>query len=153
LDDEEHLVLRVVMVPRERPPELHELHLLSVQLGDDLGAPVLREEPELLGEVDLPDHGPEHSQPVHARSHGDSGPPLAWYVRAAMVEPIVPFCRERSALLRVVSLFALAACGESSPGATQATENDAGDAAAAVDSGASADGSVAPGSDASSNAD
>ena len=43
LHDEEKLILVVVVVPDERPLELDELHLLAVQLGDDLGLPLLAE--------------------------------------------------------------------------------------------------------------
>src|SRR5512140_1614556 len=53
LDDEEHFVFRLVLVPRERSLELHELHVLPVQLGDDLRIPVRGAERELLPEVDL----------------------------------------------------------------------------------------------------
>src|SRR5262249_26823113 len=53
LDDEEHLVLILVVVPHERPSELDQLDLLTVQLTDDFGLLVVSEEAELLNEVDL----------------------------------------------------------------------------------------------------
>jgi hypothetical protein len=41
-DDEEEFVLGVVVVPDERPLELDQLHLLAVQLADDLRFPLGR---------------------------------------------------------------------------------------------------------------
>jgi len=52
-DTEEQLVLAFVMVPYERPAELHQLHFLPIELADNLGTPVLGNERELLSEVDL----------------------------------------------------------------------------------------------------
>jgi hypothetical protein len=46
-------LLVLVVMPDELAPHLHELHLLAVELGDDLGAEVLGDLGELLGEGDL----------------------------------------------------------------------------------------------------
>src|SRR3712207_8662986 len=44
---QEELVLHLVVVPDELPQHLHELHLLAVQLADDLRAPVDRKSTRL----------------------------------------------------------------------------------------------------------
>src|SRR5688572_8122936 len=49
----EQLVLVVVVMPHEGAFELDELHFLPVQLTDDLGPPMLVDEPQFLGQVDL----------------------------------------------------------------------------------------------------
>jgi len=53
LENEEQLVFVLVVVPHELALELDELHVLAVELADDARTPVLRELPELLGEVYL----------------------------------------------------------------------------------------------------
>jgi hypothetical protein len=53
LEDEEELVGLVVLVPDELSLDLDDLDVVVVQLADDLGAPVLGEQRELLREVDL----------------------------------------------------------------------------------------------------
>ena len=53
LDDEEEFVLVVVVVPDERPLELDQLHLLAVQLADNLRLPLVAELRQLLAEVHL----------------------------------------------------------------------------------------------------
>ena len=55
--DEEQLILPIVVVPDELALEPDHLHVGVVQLGDDLRAPRLVESRELLGQVDLVDHG------------------------------------------------------------------------------------------------
>src|SRR5713101_7141270 len=50
--DQEHLFHVVVVVPRECPLHLDQFDLLAVQLGHDLGLPLLREPGKLLGDVD-----------------------------------------------------------------------------------------------------
>jgi hypothetical protein len=52
-DDEEKFVLVVVVVPDERPRELHQLDLLTVKFANDLRFPLLAEQPQFLGKVDL----------------------------------------------------------------------------------------------------
>ena len=56
LDDEGQLVLRLVVVPRERTRDPHDLHVLPIQLTDDLRTAVVGEERELFGEVHLVGH-------------------------------------------------------------------------------------------------
>ena len=56
LHDEKHLVLVLVEVPRERPEELRDLHVLPVELADDLRHVSLVEPRELLGKADLIHH-------------------------------------------------------------------------------------------------
>ena len=53
LQDEEQLVFVLVSVPNELSLEFHELHVMSVQLANDLWAPEVREQLELLLEVDF----------------------------------------------------------------------------------------------------
>src|SRR6266404_9384156 len=53
LVDQEEFVLVLVPVPDERALELDELHVLSVQLTDDLRVPMGSEQGELLSQVDL----------------------------------------------------------------------------------------------------
>ena len=53
LDDQEELVLVLVVMPDEVALELDDLDLVVVQVADDLGLPVVREERELLEQVDL----------------------------------------------------------------------------------------------------
>jgi len=48
--NEKELVLVFVMMPREDAGELDELQFLAVQLGHDLGPPMLVKERELFGE-------------------------------------------------------------------------------------------------------
>src|SRR5262245_31421999 len=50
---EEELVLGLVMVPDELPAKLDELDLLAVQLSHDFRTPVLGDQPEPFGEIDL----------------------------------------------------------------------------------------------------
>ena len=58
LHHEKEFILPVMAVPDELTLELRELDVLSVQLSDDLRRPLVGEEGELFGEVDLVDlHG------------------------------------------------------------------------------------------------
>jgi hypothetical protein len=41
--DQEHFVCTIVGMPRELTLELNELHFLSIELGDHLGPPMLRD--------------------------------------------------------------------------------------------------------------
>ena len=50
-DHEEKFVFDIVMMPDELALQLHKLYVEVVQLADDLGAVVVGEERELLGEV------------------------------------------------------------------------------------------------------
>ena len=50
---EKHLVLVLVVVPHEGPQELHDLHVLAVQLTDDPGHVVVVVEGQFLRDVDL----------------------------------------------------------------------------------------------------
>ena len=50
--DQKQLVLVGVVVPDELPQELHELYVLRVEVPHHFRLPVLRKQPELLGEVD-----------------------------------------------------------------------------------------------------
>ncbi len=55
LHDQEEFVLVVVLVPDELALELDQLDVLAVEFADDLRAPVVLEEGQLLGEVHLVD--------------------------------------------------------------------------------------------------
>src|SRR5262245_3789913 len=71
LDHEEEFVLVVVVVPDERPLELHQLHLLAVQFTHDLRLPLLAEQRQLLGQVDfLHDGFPPTSSSCPTPYHG-----------------------------------------------------------------------------------
>src|SRR5262249_45589561 len=85
LAHEEQLVLDVVLGPHEGSEELDELPLLAVQPRDDARVPVIAEQGELLGEVDLvhawsldepacAGHGPRRSKLVG--QPGDEPPPV-----------------------------------------------------------------------------
>jgi hypothetical protein len=50
--NQKHLFHVIVAVPRECPLHLDQLYLLAVQLGHDLGLPLLREAGKLFGDVD-----------------------------------------------------------------------------------------------------
>ena len=52
-DDQEHLVLRLVAVPDERPLKLDQLHQLPVQLAHDLRLPMRAKERQLLFEINF----------------------------------------------------------------------------------------------------
>src|SRR5688572_31951033 len=54
LHDEKQFILMLVVVPHEFALELHQLHVLTVQLSDDLRAPMSIEERQLLAKVDRP---------------------------------------------------------------------------------------------------
>src|SRR5262249_10589209 len=75
LHDLETLVFVVVMVPDERPEELHELHLLTIQLTDDFGLPVRPDACELLGEIDRLGHDRFSSDSTVPRGTARSVPP------------------------------------------------------------------------------
>jgi len=53
LEDQEHLVFGVVLVPDEFTLELDEFDVLAVQLADDPGSPVVEEEAQFLLQVHL----------------------------------------------------------------------------------------------------
>jgi hypothetical protein len=75
----------VVVVPRECPLHLDQLHLLAVQLSHDLGLPLLREAGKLFGDVDafhLSYAG------LMARSFSAVSPSIA--ARSASLNPGVP---------------------------------------------------------------
>src|SRR5712691_2273582 len=50
--DQEHLFRVIVVVPWECPLHLDQFDLRAVQLGHDLGLPLLREPGKLFGDVD-----------------------------------------------------------------------------------------------------
>src|SRR5712692_9808835 len=52
-DHQEHLVFGLMMMPDELPFQLDELHQLAVELGSDVGLPVLPDLGEFLGNVYL----------------------------------------------------------------------------------------------------
>jgi hypothetical protein len=52
VEDEEELVFGLVAVPDERPLQLHQLHVLAVQLADDLRVPVGAEPGEAFLQID-----------------------------------------------------------------------------------------------------
>ena len=53
VDDEKELILILVRVPDELSLELGQLHLLAIELGDDLRIPVTVKLGQLLSDVDL----------------------------------------------------------------------------------------------------
>jgi len=53
MEDQEHLVLGVVLLPDEFTLELDEVDVLAVQLADDPGSPVVEEEAQFLSQVYL----------------------------------------------------------------------------------------------------
>ena len=61
---EEELVLMLVVVPDEGTTKLDQLHLLTVELPDDLGPPVLCDLPEFRGKIHL-----VHGSPVDNVPH------------------------------------------------------------------------------------
>jgi len=69
LDDEEHFVLVVVVVPDERPLKLDQLDLLAVQLADDFRLPLLAELRQLLGQVDFFHESSESPSPECRRRY------------------------------------------------------------------------------------
>src|SRR6185437_8685762 len=58
LDHEEQLIFVFMVMPHEFALELHQLHLLPIELADDAGDPVLGDEPEFFLEIDLVHHTP-----------------------------------------------------------------------------------------------
>src|SRR2546429_140583 len=50
-DHQEELAFMLMMVPDEIPLELRQLHIVFIQLADDLGGKMVREEREFLGDV------------------------------------------------------------------------------------------------------
>src|SRR5207237_7148275 len=70
-DDKEEFVLGVVVVPDERPLELDQLHLLAVQLADDLRLPLVAELRQLLAEDYLLHDRLRFSGAFRHRAHED----------------------------------------------------------------------------------
>ena len=69
LDDQEHLVGVIVLVPDELARDLDQLDLIAVELADHLGAPMIGEASELLGQIDLI-HGSSPCPPTTASPAG-----------------------------------------------------------------------------------
>src|SRR6185312_11192734 len=77
LHDVEHLVFGIMMVPGEVALELHELHVLAVQLADDARVPVVLDEAEFVADGHL-----VHSRTLLTVSRVDGG-----VIAAAAEEP------------------------------------------------------------------
>jgi hypothetical protein len=53
VEHQEELIFLLVVVPHELAPELHQLHGLPVELGDNLRTPVLVNRSQLFAKTDL----------------------------------------------------------------------------------------------------